>query len=520
MKKGEYLCRGLRMKTLTIKDIDLLEQWWVAKARKNFLAYRQYMRHGDFLSNWFIEDLCKHFQQFYCDLRAGLRPMLFISTPPQMGKSWTVIDFLGWLTGRDNTLRIIYATYSDVLGIRCNLGLKRQLTSEKYQKIFPETKLPEKRGDGVRTSKHLEFLDISNRITSGQFRNTTVGGGITGETLTVGVIDDAVKGRDMANSITWSQKIWEWFTDDFSTRFAKNAGLIIIMTRWSTHDIIARLLKKKDNFKNRLKILNYQAIATKDEKHRKYGEALFPELKPLEFLQDQKSTMSEESWESLYQCNPTISGGNIFKDEWWQWYKVLPKIKYKFITADTAQKTKTHNDWTVFQCWGYGYDDNIYLLDKLRLKLQAPELRTEAEIFYNKHNRKRDRIDDPILRTMYIEDKSSGTGLIQELKKKGLRIEEVPRITDKILRAKDVSQFVKVGKVYLNTNIHGIDNITKEAREFPDSEFDDDIDTLMTAVEVTYINIDVVKADVITSYGRNIEKQLGSYHDQARYGSY
>jgi len=108
----------------------------------------------------------------------------------------------------------------------------------------------------------------------------------------------------------------------------------------------------------------------------------------------------------------------------------------------------------------------------------------------------------------------------QLLKKKGLRIEEVPRVTDKILRAEDVSPFVKLGKVYLNTNIPGVDNITKEAREFPDSEFDDDIDALMTAVEVIYINIDVVKADVITSYGRNTEKQLGSYHDQVRYGSY
>ena len=473
---------------LTLEDIDLMEEWWIQKSRVNFLAYRQFMRNDRFVSGWFMVDLCKHLQQFYLDLKAGLRPILLVQSPPQHGKSWTVSDFISWISGKWPEIRSIYATYSDTLGVRCNLSQQRQIDSEKYNKIFPGTRLSSKKGEATRNTNHLEFLDENGNTTSGQFRNTTTGGPITGESLDIGVIDDAVKGREQANSITWSQKIWEWFTDDFMTRFSEHAGLLIIMTRWSTHDIIARLLKIKDKFKSEVKVLNYQAIATKDEEHRKEGDPLFPELKSLEFLNTEKAIRHSNSWESLYQGNPTVTGGNLFKDDWWEWYTKLPPIKYKFITADTAQKVKTQNDWTIFQCWGYSIDGKICLLDKFREKLEAPELRREAEIFYRKHNTPRLNVDDPVLRGMYIEDKSSGIGLLQELKRKGLKVVEVPRHTDKYFRAEDAVPYIESGRVVLNTEIPGIGNLTKEAREFPAGEFDDDIDTCMTAIEVAFIN--------------------------------
>ena len=284
---------------LTANDIDLYEQWWVEKSRVNFLAYRQFMRNDRFTSGWFIADLCKHFQQFYLDLRAGLRPILLIQSPPQHGKSWTVSDFISWISGKWPEIRSIYATYSDTLGVRCNLSQQRQIDSEKYNKIFPGTRLNSKKGGAIRNLEHLEFLDSDGNITYGEFRNTTVKGRINGESLDLGIIDDAVKGREQANSIAWSQKIWEWFIDDFMTRFSESAGLLIIMTRWSTHDIIARLIKIKNRFKNGIKILNYQAIATKDETNRKEGDPLFPELKSLEFLNTEKAIRHQSSWESL-----------------------------------------------------------------------------------------------------------------------------------------------------------------------------------------------------------------------------
>jgi predicted phage terminase large subunit-like protein len=475
---------------LTTADIDTIEDWWIEKSRVNFFAYRRYMREGDFVYNWFIEDLCKQLHQFYKDFVDGKRPVLLIQTPPQHGKSWTIADFIAWMSGKIPKLRSIYATYSDTLGKRCNLAQQRTIDSEKYKKIFPNTQLTQKRGKILKNTELLEFVNEKGTPTSGQFRNTTVAGSVTGESLDLGVIDDAVKGREQANSISISQKIWEWFTDDFKTRFSELSGLIVIMTRWSTHDIIARLIEKFKDTKRKLSVVNYQALATKDEEYRKADEALFPQLKSKEFLLEEKALKSQASWESLYQGNPTITGGDKFKDHWWKWWKTghLPPIKYKFITADTAQKDKDKHDWSVFQCWGMGIDSNLYLLDKLRGKFTAPVLRREAELFYNKHNTPRINLTDPILRGMYIEDKSSGTGLIQELEAKKVKVVEIPRVTDKNMRADDSAPSVQAGRVYLNTDISGVDNLTKEAREYPNCEFDDDIDTLMTAIEVAFLN--------------------------------
>lgn len=479
------------MKEITASDIDHLESWWIEKSRGNFLAYRKFMR-PDFIHGWFINDLCRILQKFYLDLETGKRPILFIQAPPQHGKSWTISDFMAWLSGKMPNIRIIYASYSDTLGIRCNKQLQRFFESDKNKKIFPEHRISSSNVvKASRNSRHIEYIDNEGNPTGGQFRNTTTGGPVTGESLDLGIIDDAVKGREQANSITWSEKIWQWLTDDFLTRFSESAGLLIIMTRWSTHDIIGRLIEKFNTSGKEYKLVNYQAIATKDEDFRKKGHPLFPELKSLEFLLDKKAIMPDTSWESLYQGNPTISGGNLFKDSWWKWWKdgALPAIDYKIITADTAQKAKQENDWTVFQCWGVNRG-GIFLLDKLRAKMEAPTLRREAEMFYKKHNTPRIQVGDPILRGMYIEDKSSGTGLIQELRAVGVKVFEVPRNKDKVFRAQDAAPFIESGFINLNTSIAGVDNLTKEAREFPNGEFDDDIDTLLTAVEVTLINKD------------------------------
>ncbi|MEN2036143.1 terminase family protein, partial [Staphylococcus capitis] len=132
----------------------------------------------------------------------------------------------------------------------------------------------------------------------GYFRNTTVRGSITGESLDLGVIDDPIKGRTEANSSTIRDAAWDWFTDDFFTRFSEDAGLLIILTRWHIDDPVGRLM---DKMGKGLRVLKYKAIAEEDEQHRKAGEPLFPEHKSLEFLMERKAAMSEGNWLALYQ---------------------------------------------------------------------------------------------------------------------------------------------------------------------------------------------------------------------------
>ncbi|MFX4253371.1 heat-shock protein Hsp70, partial [Aliarcobacter butzleri] len=81
---------------------------------------------------------------------------------------------------------------------------------------------------------------------------------------------------------TVRNKTWEWFTDDFFTRFSEQAGFLMILTRWHIDDPAGRLQDKYP----KIKVITYKAIAEDDEEHRKKGEALFPEHKSLEFLNE------------------------------------------------------------------------------------------------------------------------------------------------------------------------------------------------------------------------------------------
>jgi len=329
----------------------------------------------------------------------------------------------------------------------------------------------------------IEYVD---RI--GYFRNTTVNGSIVGESLDLGVIDDPIKGRKEAASKTIRDSTWAWLTDDFFTRFSEDAGMLAILTRWHVDDPIGRLKKKLGDD---VKVITYKAIAEHDEAHRIEGEALFPEHKSLELLKSLRDTMLEENWQSLYQQNPIVKGGNLFKDSWWGFYDVMPRTEWRAIYADTAQKTKTINDYTVFQCWGRSVFGSAVIIDQIRGKWEAPELLVQARAFWNKHN-----VNDGngVLRSMNVEDKVSGTGLIQTLKREGIPIIGIQRNIDKQTRALDVAPLIQSGNVLLPRNKPWLSDYLAEFSGFPNYPNDDQVDPSMDAI------IDIL-SNKIVNYG-------------------
>jgi len=322
-------------------------------------------------------------------------------------------------------------------------------------------------GKYLRNKEVLEFIDET-----GYFRNTTVQGSITGETIDVGVIDDPIKGREAANSVTTREKTWDWFTDDFFTRFSEDAGLLVILTRWHVDDPAGRMI---ESFGDDVEVVKYKAIATEDEEHRQEGEVLFPEVKSLEFLNERKKTMSAANFVSLYQQSPTVQDGEIFKNSWFKWWESEPVIKEKSIFIDTAQKKGQRNDYTVAELWGFD-GLNIYLLDMIRIKENAPEAQKAIEMFYHKHN-------DRTFRKMYIEDKSSGSTMIQVFKNKKMLVTAIQRNKDKEERASIFSGYIEMGRVYLSSKVKEAEHLIDEAISFPNAPHDDTLDPMMDAIE-------------------------------------
>ena len=449
--------------------VELLKEQKARKARNSFWEYRTLIN-PNLKLGWWQQEIANELEQFYHELINGQRPKLVIQAPPQHGKSVQIIDFISWLAGKLPDCRAIYTSFSERLGIRANLRLQRIYDSEIYQRVFPDTKISSKNSvtisaQRLRNREIIEYIDHE-----GYFRNTTVRGAITGESLDLGIIDDPIRGRQDANSLAIRDATWDWFTDDFFTRFSEEAGLLAILTRWHVDDPIGRLI----NADNTVKVLSYPAIATRDEKHRKEGEALFPEHKSLDFLLERKKIMPPANFEALYQQNPYITDGGIFKTEWFKSYRILPELKFTIIIVDTAQKTKEQNDYTVFALWGLGVDGNAYLIDILRGKWESPDLIKMAKSFWCKH---RDTFKP---RSMNVEDKVSGTTLIQTLSKTVdpvIPIIAIQRNIDKITRANDVAPFIESGRVYLPEQADWLNDFITEHAQFPNGAHDDQVDT-------------------------------------------
>ncbi len=226
----------------------------------------------DAVWNWWTQEVALELQQFYDDFAAGKRPKLVLMAPPQHGKSTTVEDFIAWVAGRNPNLKTIYASYSEQLGVTCNLNLQRMFTSQRYRFVFGNTRV----GMPGWVCKN-DFIEFEGN--AGSFRNTTVNGQITGMELHLGVLDDPLKGRAEASSPLVRDRTWSWFVDDFCTRFAASSATLMILTRWHVDDPAGRFIERFPD----VRVLHYPAIAEVDEKYRMVGEALFPQHKPRDF---------------------------------------------------------------------------------------------------------------------------------------------------------------------------------------------------------------------------------------------
>lgn len=445
----------------------------VRMARRDFNYFRAFLAKNDLAPSMWQASACIELQKFADDLQNGKRPKLVIEAPPQHGKSRLIVEFIAWLCGNNPDLKVIYTSFSERLGERANLHLQRIFTSERFKSIFPQCKINEI-GDRLDTNatRNRGLIEFCGR--AGYFRNTTVRGAITGETLDLGVIDDPIKSREEAGSQAVRDKTWDWFTDDFFTRFSKSAGMLAILTRWHIDDPIGRL-KAQDSD---VKVLTYKAIAEADDcLGRQVGEPLFPELKPLDFLLERKATMANANWMALYQQSPQVEGGEIIHIKDFKFYSVPPEVSWRAVYADTAQKTKEHNDFSVFECWGYTDDGRYVLLDLARGKWEAPELERMALAFWQKHR---------TARFFAIEDKVSGTGLIQSIHRRGVPTRAIQRDKDKYTRLLDVLGYIESGFVYLPEGEPWLADFLTECENFAADgrhAHDDQIDPMVDAIK-------------------------------------
>ncbi|QMU22057.1 terminase large subunit domain-containing protein [Gordonia rubripertincta] len=189
------------------------------------------------------------------------RQMIF--TPPQVGKSTRVSRWLPfwWLTMRPRD-RIILASYA--MGLAVTHG---SATRDLVSMYGGEYGLRLKDAENTKAAWAVH--------TGGGMRSTGVRGGLTGQPMDLGVIDDPLSGREQAESPLIRAGVWDWYSSVWSSRKSPTFREVLVMTRWHKDDLAGRLLDQDGRVEEggEWHVLHLPALALAEDR----GKGIYPD---------------------------------------------------------------------------------------------------------------------------------------------------------------------------------------------------------------------------------------------------
>jgi predicted phage terminase large subunit-like protein len=406
--------------------------------------------------------------------RQGKIKRLIINVPPRHLKSHCAsIAFPAWYLAHNPAGHVICASYGQELADKLARDCRTLMMSAWYRRLFP-TRLSERRAihDFVTTEQGTRMA-------------TSVGGVLTGRGADLIVIDDALKPDD-ALSEPQRASVNRWYDNTLLSRLNNKATgcIIIVMQRLHQDDLVGHVLEQEP-----WEVVSFPAIADEDEIHsiesplgarsfrRLTGDVLHPERESRTTLAVIRQTIGEYNFASQYQQNPTPLGGAMVKTVWLRFYTPAerpPRFSRIVQSWDTANKAAQLNDYSVCTTWGIA-DRHFYLIDVLRRRLNYPDLKRSIIEQARRHE----------ANTILIEDKASGTQLIQDLSSQiwGVTAYVPPPGTDKIMRLHAQTAMFENGFVFLPQAALWLSDYVTEITSFPGARYDDQVDSTTQALD-------------------------------------
>lgn len=406
---------------------------------------------------------------------------LIINMPPGYSKTEICSKiFPAWCYYRHVNIRFLILSYSTPNAFEISETVKKYLKPthiKGFAGSFGNDLYFSKTTDGKETWK---IGDI------GEFRAFSAAGPVTGNRASfideaygkkyrfkgAIIIDDPIKPMDALSEAILNSVNANWSLTIKSRRATDRTPVICIMQRLCTGDYTDML---KADVSIKWKNLVIPAI-------NEQGEPLWTKKDKLDYLNDMKIN-DPETFNAQYMQKPIVASGNIIKRTHFKDFDDLPEgFEKHIVVSDTAIKAGTYNDYTVFMHAGI-YKGNVYILDVEQFKATIPEMERRAVDFYNTHS----SILDLSTNGFYVEDKGSGSGLIQRFKEFNLKVRSVPRITSKIVRLHDVLPYLAEGCVYLPKEAHWKKSFISECLSFSRDDthkHDDQVDCLMDVLDI------------------------------------
>ncbi len=386
---------------------------------------------------------------------------LLISVPPRHGKSQLATIFTSaWFLENFPNKNVVLTTYGADLST--DFGRATRDIIEQNPDLF-----------NVRLRQDSKKVSRFQTNFGGAMMSVGLGGPITGRGADLLLIDDYIKEIKEAESKTYRNYVYNWFTTTAMSRREPGCTVIIIATRWHHDDLIGRLLKK---FRDDWELIEIPALAYDNCPFGRIpGEPLFPERFPLWELQGQRRLFGSHWFDALYQQRPHDTAGSLSNKDWIETVDSIPnKPSLRFARIWDLAGTAGGGDYTVGMLLVLDPDTfTLYILHITRKQVSSGQVELLA---------KNAALSDGLATTVYIEQEpgSSGKALIENYQNHVLpahKVIGVPSTSAKQIRAQAVLAAAEFGKVKMLRGKWN-DDFLDEMDDFPDSDFDDQMDCL------------------------------------------
>ncbi|WP_273144046.1 phage terminase large subunit [Oceanicaulis alexandrii] len=409
----------------------------------------------------YVDALCLALQQA-TEADAG---RLLVTIPPRHLKSVAAaIALPAWVLGRDPSAKVMVATYSDTLSAEHAAKFARVVNATWYQRLFPNTR--------VASSSKYEW-----RTTAGGARyGVSLGGTVTGFGADVIIIDDILKGAEARQEVMRA-KARLFYTETLRSRLdnPRTGSIIAIMQRLHEDDFPAFLLEN-----GRYRHLNLPATAEETEEIqlyrgkvwlRKKGHILDPYRFTEAGLADQEKEMGRVAFAAQYQQRPVLPDGAVIDMKKIKLVDRPPERKkctYIIQSWDTAVETGPKCSFSVCTTWGYRCGV-WYLLDLLRARLDGADLKSRILQMFRKWSPEE-----------VLIERTNATQIMWSIMRQEGELFPVLMDPDgsKLDRLVPHLDYLNDGAVAFPTEVDWWPTLRDEMRAFPESRFDDQVDSL------------------------------------------
>lgn len=316
----------------------------------------------------------------------------------------------------------------------------------------------------------------------GAMYSAGIGGTITGRGAHVLAIDDYMKNRMEAESVTVRDNVWRSFQSDMMTRLAPVHAVVIVANRWHEDDMVGRIINANtpghsdyDPEFPIFEIFSYPAISED-------GTWLFSQRYDDKWYRSMRAATGSYAWESQFQQNPKPRTGNMLRADR---VKIVDEddvpdgLTWRRgwdLASTSNERAKDDPDFTVgtLAAWRSSKRE-IWVRDVERGQWDAPE-RDKRMLQCAEHDGESVR-----LRIEAVAGYKDTVMWIKKLLWGKSVVDQITVTRDKIARASILEPMFEAGNVYL---VRGEWNAAwlAEFRGFPSSKHDDQVDSLGVTV--------------------------------------